>query len=238
MKDFLKKNPIAFTMALFVASMLAVVLLMLPLLLVGLPSEAATALARIAVGVLLMVVFRDRIAWGRSFSGLVLALPVLAIVIWNLVYNLLGGCELIALTAIGGALLLGFAPAVFEETIFRGVGIDALRRGGISDRDTLLVSATLFSLVHLTNAVGMDLASVLVQVAYALVVGLVLGAIYLISGDFLTVVCAHAAIDVSNQVFVTTPTTSSWFAIGLFCVLLVAEAAYACWLMSQGRPQE
>lgn len=100
----------------------------------------------------------------------------------------------------------------------------------------LIASALVFGLIHLTNAAGMDLPSLLVQALYAIVVGLLLGAIYLRSDDIATVILAHAAIDFSNQIFATQPTTSSTLMVIAFVVVLVALLAYALWLM-QDAPQ-
>ena len=237
MKGFSTKYPLLFGVIVFFAALLSAGVGVAALAIVGMSSDAATTIARIVVALVLLVAFRSCIAWDRSLSGLALAAPVLVIVVWNVVYHLQDGAGFVSSAFLPQAVLLALAPGLFEEVIFRGITIAKLREAGKGPWYTLLGSAAVFALVHLTNAAGMDVPSLLVQVLYSFVVGLLLGAIYLRSGDILTVILAHAAIDLSNQVFATHPTTSSVPMLVAFVVVLVIEGAYAFFLMrgqSQG----
>lgn len=71
----------------------------------------------------------------------------------------------------------------------------------------LLIPALFFGLIHMTNAVNGDIPQALVQTGYSIVVGLVFGAIYIRSGDLISVMIAHAAIDITNRVFVASSHT-------------------------------
>jgi membrane protease YdiL (CAAX protease family) len=53
-------------------------------------------------------------------------------------------------------LLLGLAPAVFEEVVFRGIFISNLKESGKSDMEALLIPALFFGIIHLTNIAGAD----------------------------------------------------------------------------------
>lgn len=231
MTTFSEQHPIIFGAALFFASLAAALVVMLPLQLVGLDTEFAAALGRICVGAALLFLFRSRIAWSRSFSGFRYAAPVLLVVAWNVAYHLLNGSPLVTPAGMVGAVVLGFAPAIFEEAIFRGAVIGAMRDGGKSLWFSLFGSAALFAVVHLTNAVGMDLPSALIQLLYSFAVGLLLGAIYLKSQDIVTVIASHAAIDISNQIFATNPVTESPLAIAIFVAVLIVIAAYGILLV-------
>ncbi len=101
----------------------------------------------------------------------------------------------------------------------------------------LLLSAIVFSLIHLTNAVGMDMAQVLVQTGYAFIFGLVMGAIFLRSEDLLAVIIAHALTDISSHVFPSGDSTPM-IALILFIVLMAAEAGYAFRLVLKMEPEE
>ena len=101
----------------------------------------------------------------------------------------------------------------------------------------LIISALVFGAIHLTNAVGGDIPQTLVQTGYAIVVGLVFGAIYIRSEDLITVIIMHAAIDITNRVFMGSTNTSTTVLI-LFVVLLAAEAAYAFMLTSKAPKKE
>lgn len=237
MRDFATRHPLLYGTALFFACLLASVPLMLLLQRAGLTQEVASAVARLVMGTLVLVLARHDIAWDRSFSGLALALPALGFVAWNLVFNTTGGMQLVSPDALPAALVCGLAPAVFEEAVFRGVVIGRMRAGGRGTWQTLLGSALLFAVVHLTNAVGADLVNTLVQTAYALVVGLLFGAMYLRSGDIVTVIAAHAAVDISSKIFAAHPSQPGTPWIVAFVVLMAVEVAIAL-RMAQGLDQD
>ena len=230
MKTFSTKHPLLFGAILFLVSLLVAGVLVAVSTSAGLSADAGTVLGRIVVAIILIVLFRECFHWDRSFSCLALALPVLLIVAWNIVYHLVSGSEFVSTSGIPGAILSGLAPGLFEEVIFRGIVIDRLRASGKDDNNALWESAILFALLHLTNAVGMDLASLLVQVGYSTVIGLLFGAIYLKGNDIATVILAHTAIDFSNYIFATQPASSSIPMVIGFVVVIAVEAAYAMWL--------
>lgn len=236
MEEFSARRPLVYGALLFLASLAAALPIMFVLQGSGrMSTDLAAAFARLFVGLVLVVLVRNKIHWESSLSGLVLAVPALGYVVWNLAYNALSGCPLVSSYELFPAIVMGLAPAVLEETVFRAATIDALRRSGRRGMQVLVSSALLFALVHLTNAVGADLVSVLVQVCYSLSIGLVLGAIYLASNDFITVVLLHAAIDFSSQLFATHPESTPIPAVVAFVVLLAVEAAYGLWIEKNAR---
>ena len=91
----------------------------------------------------------------------------------------------------------------------------------------LFVTAAVFALIHLTNIVGMNMISVLVQFGYSFVIGLVLAAVYLKNGSLLQVIIVHFFIDYTSRIFEQQASISSVVHLVLFAVLLAAEAAYA-----------
>ena len=101
---------------------------------------------------------------------------------------------------------------------------------------TLIVSAVLFGAVHLTNIVGMPPAQVLIQAAYAVVVGLVFGAVYIRSGDLVSLIAAHFAIDFTSRAF-PGGTTTPHLLIIVFIALMILEAVYAFHLCGKNPPQ-
>ena len=231
MSSFSSKHPLVFGALLFVASVAASIPVMFVLQGAGQTVDVASAFARIVVALVIAVVFRASIHWEKSFTGLVLVLPALGFTVWNLAYNLLGGCLMVGPSDLPAALVMGLAPGLLEELVFRGVTIDALKRGGSSDMRTLVLSALLFAAAHLTNIVGLDIVSVIIQVSYSLIVGLVFGAVYLASGDIVSVILGHASIDIASQLFATHPASTPVPQVVAFMVLLVAEASYALWVV-------
>lgn len=237
MKSFSTKYPIVFGFVLFFVAIFAAAI---PAAVIGggaISVDVAGAIGRILVGLVLIVVFHSCFHWSRSFSAQGLALPVLGIMAWNVVYHLVSGSGFVSPSLLPNAILCALAPGIFEEVIFRGILIDRLQKSGESPRYVLIASALLFGVIHLTNALGMDLPSLLVQALYSTVIGLFLGAIYIRSSDIATVILAHTAIDFSNQIFATQPTSASIPMILVFVAVLAALLAYSLWLMrgvSQG----
>ena len=231
MSNFSSKHPLVFGVLLFAVSIAVSIPIMLVLQGVGQTVDVASASARIVVALIIAVVFRTSIQWEKSLSGLVLVLPALGFTVWNLAYNSLGGCLMVSPSALPAAIVMGLAPGLLEELVFRGVTIDALKRSGASNMRTLVLSALLFAAAHLTNIVGLDPVSVIIQVSYSLVVGLVFGAVYLASGDIVSIILGHASIDIASQLFATHPASTPIPQIVAFVVLLAVEAYYALWVV-------
>lgn len=232
MQNFSKNHPIIFTILLFFAG-----------LIVALPFAAATggynadlgsAIGRIITGGLIFLIFRNCFKENRWFSGLKYLLPALVLPVWNIVYQVISGLPAIWT---GGDLFVAcvcaLAPAIFEEVIFRGVFLEKLRENGRSAMESLIISAVVFGLVHLTNGVSGDIANTLVQTVYAIVIGLFFGAIYLKTRDIVTVILAHFMTDFSTQIFVQNPNTTSTPLIVAFVIILLALAAWSVWQISK-----
>ena len=238
MNSFSSKHPVIFGIILIVAAFVVTGVLTALTTAVGFSTEGGTVIGRIVVAAVLILLFHACFHWDKSFSGIALAWPVLIVVAWNIVYHLMEGAGFVAASAIPGAILAGLAPGLFEEVIFRGIIIDRLLASGKGVWYSLIVSALLFALVHLTNIVGMSLANVLVQVAYSLVIGLFLGAVCLASDDIAAVILAHASTDISNQIFATSPNVSSAVMVVVFLIVLAVLAVYALMLARKTAAEE
>lgn len=229
MKKFAAKSPIIFEIILIIAAFVLALAFGLAGQAVGLGNELPMAVGRILAGIVLLIVFRECLRDGKQFSGFLSMLPALGFALWNVANHFLTKGEFNPLTT--EILILGLAPAVFEEVVFRGIFIHNLRKSGRSDMAALLIPALIFGLIHLTNAVNGDVAQALVQTGYSVVVGLVFGAIYIRTGDLLSVMIAHAALDITYRVFGSSGNTPIPALIA-FLVLLAAEAVYAFVLVS------
>lgn len=232
---FSYRHPVIFEIILFFAALILAVIFMVPVQAVTYAStEISSSLGRLAASLVLFLIFIRSFRPGRLFTGFLIMLPALLFALWN-VFNcfVTGGGNMAAPDP--GILLIGLAPAVFEEIIFREIFIDNLEKAGHTPRQALILSAAVFALVHLTNAAGGAPLQTLVQAGYAFVVGLVLGAVYIVSRDLAAVILAHAAVDISNHIFPGgsfTPVP----VIAAFLALLAAEAAYAIFLL-RGREE-
>ena len=192
-------------------------------------SDPAVSVSRIIVSVILLVIFRKYLDSSKAFTGLKYILPGLAIVIWNIIMNLMTGGQ-ISLDWPVVICLGSFAPALFEETIFRGIAVSKMEQSGRKPMETLILTALLFGVLHLTNIAGMSLINVLVQAGYAFVIGLVFGAVFIVSHDIVTVILLHALIDISNNMFVPGG-SATVVLLCVFGVLMAVMAVYAVYLV-------
>lgn len=114
------------------------------------------------------------------------------------------------------------AVGVFEELVFRGY---AFRRSPLAHpRFVVLTSALCFSLTHLPWLFERPVAGVLHQLVFALVVGVALGIIRLVSGSLAWCMLLHSGIDAAKQVNIAklgdVPGLQQWtpYVIGLVVV--------------------
>ena len=224
MKAFSEKHPIIFEIILFVVGLLLAAVVASVLNMLGCNNEVSASIARILIGIAFIAAFHRSFKFGNSFKGFALMLPALLLAIYKIPYHFISaGGAVNAITV--PVLLIGLAPAVFEEVLFRGIFISNLKKKFNSPTAIVLISALVFSLVHLTNMGGMSTISLLLQLIMALVVGIVLGAIYLYTEDIVSVIIAHFAIDVMGGIFCGGNTTPYYF-FAILAALFVFETVY------------
>lgn len=126
----------------------------------------------------------------RKWQNRLFLLPLLALVVF---LALVDGVWSIGLEVAALALVLTLVIGFAEETLFRGVILEALRvRGAMA---AVVGSSLLFAATHALNAVGGDPIHVAVQIVTALGVGVALGALRIRTGTILPLILIHAAID-------------------------------------------
>ena len=228
-----KKHPVLFEILLVVVAFLAAALITVGTSSFFTTADIGTSVARIAVGALLLPVFHKAFRVRNPFTRFGIVIPAFLFACWNLFYNFSSGMKLGSLSRFIEGAVTALAPALFEEVIFRGIFLYNLRENGHGDLSCLLISSFLFSAIHLTNIVGMDLVSVGIQMGYSFVIGLVFGAVYLHNGSLLQIIRAHFLTDFTNRIFVESASSASYAQLAVFCVLLAAEAVYAFMLMGK-----
>ena len=155
----------------------------------------------IIVGAALMLLYRRAFTGIETKKNYLILLPALLFAAWNLFYNLSLGLEIGGSVYFMEAALTAFAPALFEEVLFRGIFLYNLKKTGRSDLACML--------------------------GYSLVIGMVLAAVYLKNNSILQVIALHFLIDFMPRIFVEQAVSATTMHIVLFVILLVAEAAYA-----------
>ena len=200
MKKYGEKHPIASVIILFAIGVILGGIIAGFLNAGGFESAVSGSIARILMGIVFLVFSLRKIKLGNSFKGFVIMLPALLFAAYKIPYHFVSGGgnpNMITLPII----LIGLAPAVFEEVLFRGIFIFNLKKKYSNPITIVFVSALVFSLIHLTNIIGMDVISLSIQLIMAFVVGVILSAVYLKTGDIVSVIIAHFLIDVTSGIF-------------------------------------
>ncbi len=232
MKRFNEKHPVIFVIILFVIGLLLAGVVTGVLNGFGFDIAVSGSIARILIGIIFLAINYRKFKLGNSFRGFVTMLPVLLLAVYKIPYHFIsGGGTPNAITV--PIILIGLAPAVFEEILFRGIFVFHLKKKYSSSVAIVFISALVFSLVHITNIMGMDLLSLLVQVIMAFVVCVVLGAVYLKSGDLMSVIVAHFLIDVLSGIFYGGGTTPYYF-LAIMVALAIFETVYGFLLVRKG----
>ena len=221
MYKFSEKRPILFEIILIIIALIAAGVISI---MIGGGSDVSISISRIIVAMILFIVFFKCFRKNKFLNGFIIMMPALLFALYKIPYHYVSGAG--AANAVSmEIILIGLAPAVFEEIIFRGILIYNLKKKYSDPVTIVLISAIIFSLVHLTNLLGMDMMSVVLQVMFAFSVGAVLSAVYLKTENILSIIIAHAAIDIVSGIFPGGTTTPYYFIV-IFAVLLIAESAY------------
>jgi len=163
------------------------------------------------------------------------ALPCLPIIL-NIAFLGIGN------PGIGGLLLFLAAASLVgfvEETYFRGMMLQVLLRRG--PWQAVIISSLLFGIMHLLNvAGGANLVATLLQVVYAVAIGLMYAALALRTRTILPLIVIHGLTDFFAFIALNSTVVTSGLNT-LFYVVSAGETiiyiAYSIILMRQMKPQ-
>ena len=205
---------VLFLGVLFVASFLALLLVLFIVRDIDLVDDYMLTVLQEATGVLVAYIFLRRT--GRSgllrrrgsgfFNGLLVGLYPLGLIGFNAYNTLLFGLpegEMLPTWRIVWFLLGMTSVGVAEEFLFRGVIAQTLlehfgtSRAGIWK--ACLLSGLYFGAAHLTNLIGSAPLGVLMQCVFAASLGTMLAAIYFRTGNIWVTVFIHAAMDIISM---------------------------------------
>ena len=144
--------------------------------------------------------FKGNLQTRNTGKGLILLLPTAVFVLLNLVQP--GKLKELSFTGILMSLIAGTTPGVFEEVAFRGLaGSNFMRffHTGKKIRLAAILTGVLFGGVHIMNLIaGAALSSTLLQVAYAIGLGIAFAAVYFRTGTLWPTIILHSLIDISH----------------------------------------
>ena len=196
----------------------------------GVAAIATTALSVLAAGLLGALGWWRVVGFRRAVSprDLLWFLPLLLPVLLNLVVGLEFKELLLTFELLLIALLIGFS----EETIYRGLMLNALKARG--PWTAAIITSVLFGLSHSLNLLsGKSGAEILIQVCYALAIGFGFAAVALRTGLLWPLILVHALIDFTSFLgrAELSPTWNTIAGIGV----TFAFMSYGLFLMRRGK---
>ncbi|MGY2896506.1 CPBP family intramembrane glutamic endopeptidase [Deinococcus sp. UYEF24] len=196
----------------------------------GVTATASTILSVLAVGLL------SALSWWRAAGfrradtphDLLWFLPLLLPVVLNLCLGLDFRSLILTVELLLISLLIGFS----EETIFRGLMLNALKAKGPWTAAT--VTSVLFRLSHALNLLsGKSGAEILIQICYALAIGFGFAAVALTTGLLWPLILVHALIDFTSFLG-RTELSPTWNAVAGIGVTF-AFMSYGLFLVQRGK---
>ena len=172
-------------------------------------------------------------------EGLLMLLPFL-------VFHWIGSVVSWITLGTGGviiAFLRATAPGFGEEVMFRGLGVANYMRKIKSESQIKVIfwlSSIVFGLVHLSNIfAGGDPFSVVIQSLYAIGVGMILGAVYLRTGNLWPTILGHWSLDFMEFVRVDLSGSGGvMIGMGIGDWITIAAAAFAAfWALRMMKPE-
>ncbi|PDW01342.1 CPBP family intramembrane glutamic endopeptidase [Candidatus Chloroploca asiatica] len=157
-------------------------------------------------------------------------LPLLLPVLLNLGV----GLDVPSLVLFTQLLILAFLIGFAEETIFRGLMLNALKARGLWQ--AAMITSLLFGLSHSLNLLsGKSGADILIQVAYALAVGFAFAALVLKQGMLWPLIVAHALINFTS--FIGKDTLPAFWNTVAGVALTFMFMSYGLYIMRQQRDE-
>jgi CAAX protease family protein len=171
--------------------------------------EYAAGIARIIVGLMVILVIRQR-KWGSNAlswpppRGWAIILPVAAysLVVYPLLFTGTLGLNLSQPNVAAGVAFNGFAAGALEELVFRGLILSLLLGGNLDDqspsnvRRAVIISALLFSVPHALNVfVGHAEVRVLAQLVWAFLLGIVFACLRISGRSVWPVAVLHGVVN-------------------------------------------
>ena len=194
----------------------------------------------VIAGVLLLFIHKNGLAqelgltsWPNNAKQMLYFVPVWLITTGNLWTGIdphYQGLNLVC--AIVSMALVG----VVEELVFRGLLFRGMLKEG-SATSAIVVSALTFGIGHIVNLLnGQDTLETLVQIVFAVAIGLMFTLVYYKGGSLLPVIVAHSLIDVAS-IFSGRSATALFDAIATAAIIVIA-IAYSVYLWRLDTPQE
>lgn len=124
--------------------------------------------------------------------------------------------------------------AFIEELLFRGFLINALKPKGIYF--AIIVSSVIFGLLHSVNIIGgKSMIDTIVQVVFAILIGILLAQLYLITNSIIPGMIWHFVNNFFNSISNKSENATQYYTLLLIVLLSIIYAIYLFWMMKKER---
>ena len=200
----------------------------------------AYSTAEIATAIILLAAMKGEVlenSMKPRQSGMIICIPSILFAVYNVFTGIKSGFAFNRFDQIAGILLIGFAPAILEEIIFRAVMISVITYSGedTSREDEIIavsVSALLFAAAHMAGYVisgNTETTQIWLQFAFTLTIGINFAITYVKTNDIYATILIHGLINSTAFMFknsVYTTTAEKEFLIFL-AVSIILTTVYA-----------
>lgn len=236
MKTLNKKSPIWHALIWIVAYIVLVGIGDWSSELIGEPNSAtAGLLVLLSIG---LIVYVTRNGWlnfyglgplrRSSFTGTWLYIPLVVIIALQFFKGFRDDLDVTALVLI---VVLMICVGFIEELLFRGFLFKGILSKGTLTR-AVVISGVTFGIGHIVNlARGYTGTEQLLQIAFAIVIGIVLALLFAVTGTIIPLIIFHALFNISGSV--TAP--SNEFDLIMLVATVVISGGYAAYLVGRLR---
>lgn len=200
----------------------------------GFPEPAAKAISQVPTVILVVgltfwfgwtedIGLRPETWWSREalWAFTPVLVPIIAIPLL--------GLQVVETTAVLWLLADAVFVSLWEELYFRGIMLEQVRAKLPNPRSAIILTAGIFGAVHLTNisALGASPTFAAVQIVFAFLAGIGMGAVRLRTGNLWPLIAAHFLIDGPERLIFGEQATAATPVI--LALLLAAGLVYAAY---------
>jgi uncharacterized protein len=157
----------------------------------------------ILIGAVLLLLFIWSVGWWREIFGPQpirgagwMWITVVVVLIPIVLHVAATDWDAIPPDVIVATLFMGLCIGVAEELLTRGIAVDLLRRAGYGERAVMVLSSTIFALLHTSNlASGQQPLQVLLTLPFTFGFGLMMYLVLRVTGSIIWPILLHAATD-------------------------------------------
>ena len=175
----------------------------------------------------------------RFGQGLYIGLPGIAAGVWYLFIGVVRNDPIAEADDLIRAVIVAFATAFFEETIFRAIVLSSTyycrRYTSGKVAFALIYSSLFYAVVQYKDIIGEDIVTVLITVIHAFVMGMLYGALYLRSRNLFSVIVIHWINELFRYMFGYGDAVTPGWTIYIYALIQLFVLFWAIYLLRSSR---